>query len=83
MPLYFLLGTLTTEGRAKVHRNRDLVVESTRRVSIAGAEILGQYAVLGRYDYVMIGECDEAIVPFVKEMLSASTGFWIIRFPAL
>lgn len=59
MPLYFLLGTLTTEGRAKLHSNRNMVVEAARKISVAGAEVLGQYAVLGRYDYLMMIEADD------------------------
>ena len=41
MALYFLLGTLTTEGRTKVLGNRDLVVEANRRVSIGCSEVRG------------------------------------------
>ena len=54
MPLYFLLGTLSSTGQKLIHENHDLVVESTRNISVEGAEILGQYAVLGRYDYLMM-----------------------------
>lgn len=59
MSLYFLLGTLTTDGRTKVNNNRNLVVEASRKVSVNGAEILGQYAVLGRFDYLMMIEADD------------------------
>lgn len=84
MSLYFLLGTLTTEGRAKVHGNRDLVVEATRRVSIAGAEILGQYAVLGRYDYLMMIEADDNdAVARLSLDVGVRTGMHIETLPAI
>ena len=84
MSLYFLLGSLTTEGRAKVHRNRDLVVEATRRVSIAGAKILGQYAVLGRYDYLMMIEADDndAVARLSLEV-GVLTGMHMETLPAI
>ena len=84
MSLYFLLGTLTTAGRAKLHGNRDLVVEAARRVSIAGAEILGQYAVLGRYDFLMMIEADDndAVARLSLE-IGVSTGLHIETLPAI
>ncbi|MCH9018540.1 MAG: GYD domain-containing protein [Chloroflexi bacterium] len=58
MSLYFLLGTLSAAGQKLVHDDRNLLVKSTREIQIRGAEILGQYAVLGRYDFVMMVEAD-------------------------
>ena len=54
MALYFFLGTLTSAGQKLVHENHNLVVEATSAIQIDGASILGQYAVLGRYDYLML-----------------------------
>ncbi|PKB64583.1 MAG: hypothetical protein BZY80_02320 [SAR202 cluster bacterium Io17-Chloro-G2] len=84
MSLYFLLGTLTTEGRTRVHTNRNLVVEAARKVSGAGAEILGQYAVLGRYDYLMMIEADDndAVARLSLEM-GVSTGMHIETLPGI
>jgi uncharacterized protein with GYD domain len=59
MSLYFLLGTLTANGQQKVHDNLDLFMESTLSMHVEGAEILGQYAVLGRYDFLMMVEADD------------------------
>ena len=56
MSLYFLLGTLTFSGQTMVHRDPDLVVNTTREINVDGAMILGQYAVLGRYDFVMMAD---------------------------
>ena len=59
MSLYFFLGTLSAEGQKMVHENRDLILEAARDIEIEGAEVLGQYAVLGRYDFVMMVEADD------------------------
>jgi len=84
MALYFLLGTLTTEGRSKVLGNRDLVVEATRRVSIVGAEVLGQYGVLGRYDYLMMIEADDNdAVARLSLDVGVRTGMHIETLPAI
>lgn len=59
MPLYFLLGTLTETGQRLLLRNPDLIVDAIRESHCEGAQVLGQYAVLGKYDYVMIAEADD------------------------
>ena len=59
MSLYFLLGSLTHDGQRMLHGNPNLIADRTRVLHIAGAEILGQYAVLGRYDFVMMVEADD------------------------
>jgi uncharacterized protein with GYD domain len=84
MSLYFLLGTLTTEGRTKLNSNRNLVVEAARKVSVAGAEVLGQYAVLGRYDYLMMIEADDndAVARLSLEM-GVNTGMHIETLPGI
>ena len=59
MPLYFLLGTLTEQGQGMLKKNPDLVIEAVRECDCPGAEIMGQYAVLGKYDFVMLAEADD------------------------
>ncbi len=59
MPLYFLLGTLNETGQQMLQRNPNLMTETVKDCKIPGAHILGQYAVLGRYDYVMMAEADD------------------------
>lgn len=59
MPLYFLLGTLTESGQRTLLRNPDLVIDAIRETACEGAQVLGQYAVLGKYDYVMIAEAND------------------------
>ena len=59
MAMYFLLGTLTNEGQRLLHHNPDLVVQTVHEATAEGAEILGQYPVLGRYDFVIIVRADD------------------------
>ncbi len=84
MSLYFLLGTLTATGQQKVHDNRDLLMESTRSIQVKGAEILGQYAILGRYDFVMMVEADDndAVARLSLE-LGVLIGLHIETLPAI
>jgi uncharacterized protein with GYD domain len=84
MPFYFLLGTMTAAGQKLLHENHDLVVESTRNIQVEGAEIMGQYAVLGRYDYLMMVEADdnEAVAKLSLEM-GVKTGLHVETLPAI
>ncbi len=59
MPLYFLLGTLNVQGQGMLRDNPDLVKDAIRECDCPGAEIMGQYAVLGKYDFVMLAEADD------------------------
>jgi len=84
MSLYFLLGTLTSAGQNMVHDDGDLLVKSTRSIRVSGAEILGQYAVLGRYDFVMMVEADDndAVARLSLE-IGVRTGLHIETLPAI
>ena len=84
MSLYFLLGTLTNEGQKMVHGNPNLVVEATGSVSVPGAKILGRYAVLGHYDFLMMTEADdhEAVARLSLEV-GVKTGMHIETLPAI
>lgn len=84
MSLYFLLGTLTATGQQKVHDDRDMFMKSTRSIQVDGAEILGQYAVLGRYDFVMMVEADDndAVARLSLE-LGVRIGLHIETLPAI
>ncbi len=39
--------------------NPDLVMNAVKECDCPGAEIMGQYAVLGKYDFVMLAEADD------------------------
>lgn len=59
MPLYFLLGTLSEHGQRMLRDNPDLVIDAVRECDYPDADILGQYAVLGKYDFVLLAEADD------------------------
>ena len=84
MSLYFLLGTLNFTGQRMVHDDRDLLVTATQDIRIEGAEILGRYAVLGRYDFVMMVEADDndAVARLSLE-LGVKIGLHIETLPAI
>ena len=54
MSIYVMLSTLTDEGRRTVKQNPDRIKEVNKEVEAMGVEILGQYALLGPYDFVNI-----------------------------
>jgi len=84
MSLYFLLGSLTHDGQRMLHGNPNLIVDRARDLKISGAEILGQYAVLGRYDFVMIVEAnDNDAVARVSLELGMLTGLHLETLPAI
>ena len=84
MSLYFLLGTLTSTGQQMVHDDHEVVVDATRNIEIDGAEILGQYAVLGRYDFVMMVEAnDNDAVARLSLEVGVRTGLHIETLPAI
>ena len=67
-----------------VHNNPNLVVEATGTVNIPGAEILGRYAVLGHYDFLMMIQADdnEAVARLSLEV-GVRTGMHIETLPGL
>ena len=84
MALYFLLGSLTHDGQRMLHSNSNLISDRTRDLNVPGAEILGQYAVLGRYDFVMMVEADDndAVARLSLE-LGMRTGLHLETLPAI
>ena len=84
MSLYFLLGSLTHDGQRMLHTNPNLIGDRTRNMTVPGAEILGQYAVLGRYDFVMMVEADDndAVARLSLE-LGMRTGLHLETLPAI
>ena len=84
MALYFLLGTLTERGQQMLRNNPNLPTEILRSIDTDEAEVLGQYAVLGRYDFVMFVEADDnqAVAKLSLEM-GVRVGLHIETLPAL
>ena len=59
MAIYFLLGRLTHEGQRMLHQNPDLIAHTAATLEVEGTRILGQYAVLGHYDFITMVLADE------------------------
>ena len=59
MASYILLLTLAPEGREKMMKNPGSVHEAQDAIKVPGAYVLGQYAVLGDYDFVYIVEAPD------------------------
>ena len=84
MALYFLLGTLSSEGQHLVHDDADLFLKATNSIRVEGATVLGRYGVLGRYDYViMVDARDNETVARMSVELGIRTGLHIETLPAI
>jgi uncharacterized protein with GYD domain len=54
MAIYVMLTTLTDEGRKTIKQNPERIKAVNQEVEAMGVKILGQYALLGPYDFVNI-----------------------------
>lgn len=72
MAVYVMLTTLTDEGRKTIKENPQRIKEVNKEVEAMGVKILGQYAVLGPYDFVNVLEAaDNTTVAKVAMELGA------------
>ncbi len=84
MAMYFLLGKLSHEGQRMLHSNPDLVSETSASLKVEGARILGQYAVLGHYDFVtMVQADDNDAVARLSQEFGVRTGLHFETLPAV
>jgi len=84
MALYILLSTLTDEGRKTVKSKPDRIKEVNKEIEGMGAKVLGQYAVLGKYDFVNVVEApnNETMVK-ISVGLGARGTIQIMTLPAM
>jgi uncharacterized protein with GYD domain len=82
--IYIQLITLTAEGRVQTLDDPESILDAQRAVSAPGIRVLGQYAVLGQYDYVGFVEApdNEAIARYSLE-LGVRAGLHITTLPAI
>jgi uncharacterized protein with GYD domain len=84
MPTYIQLLTLTPEGRSKAVHHPDSLFRAQESVDVEGVQVLGQYAVLGAYDFVSIIEApDNASVARFSLDLGVEVGAHITTFPVI
>ena len=58
MPTYIMLSTLTGDGARTLREKPERITQVNKEVEEMGAKIVGQYATLGRFDFVNIIEAD-------------------------
>ena len=84
MPLYVMLANFTGRGRRMGQDNPDLLGEATAAVETVSSKVLTQYAVLGRYDFVIITEAaDNQSAARLSLELSVRAGLNIETLPAM
>ncbi len=84
MPLYVMLANLTGRGRRMGHDNPNLLSDAAAAVETAAGKVLTQYAVLGRYDFVIITEAaDNQSAVRLSLELGLAAGLNIETLPAL
>ena len=84
MAIYIQLLTLTPEGRERALRDPESVLRAQDAMIVPGIQVLGQYGVLGEYDFVNIVEApdNEAIARFSLE-LGVRAGVHVTTLPAI
>ena len=84
MALYILLSSLTDEGRKTVKQKPDRIKEVNKEIEGMGAKVLGQYAVLGLYDFVNIVEApSNETMAKISVALGARGTIQIMTLPAM
>ena len=84
MPLYIMLANFTGRGRRMAQENPNLLSEAAVGAETATSKVLTQYAVLGRYDFVIITEAaDNQSVVRLSLELAVRAGVTIETLPAL
>ncbi len=84
MAIYIALSNLTDEGRKTLKQRPDRIKEVNREIEDMGIKVLGQYAVLGLYDFVTLLDApdNEAVLKMSVELGSRGT-IQLITLPAL
>ena len=83
MPTYVLLSTLTPEGSQTLHKRPERLEEVNREIEEFGCKIVGQYAVLGQYDFVSIVEApDNETIAHLSVDLASRGSMKIQTLPA-
>ncbi len=84
MPTYIQLLTLNQEGREKALRDPEIILHAHEGVSVAGVQVLGQYAVLGEYDFIsIVAAPDNESVARFSVAIGARIGAHVVTLPAI
>ncbi|MBI5098355.1 MAG: GYD domain-containing protein [Nitrospirae bacterium] len=84
MAIYIALSTLTDEGRKTLKTRPERIKEVNKEIEAMGIRVLGQYAVLGPYDFMTLLDApnNEAVLKMSVELGSRGT-VQLITLPAL
>ena len=84
MATYILLSTLTDEGRKTVKDKPSRIQEVNKEIESMGAKVVGQWAVLGPYDFVNVVEApDNETIARISVELGARGTIHIMTLPAI
>jgi uncharacterized protein with GYD domain len=84
MAIYIALSNLTDEGRKTIKQRPGRIKEVNKEIEAMGIKVLGQYAVLGPYDFVTVLDApnNEAVMRMSVELGSRGT-VQLVTLPAL
>ena len=84
MAVYIALSNLTDEGRKTIKQKPARIKEVNREIEAMGIRVLGQYAVLGSYDFVTLLDApnNEAVMKMSVELGSRGT-VQLMTLPAI
>ena len=84
MATYFLLMTLTQEGRNLMHEDPELILHAAHSSDLNDVHCMGLYAVLGDHDFITVLEApdNEAAARFSLD-LGVKAGVEIQTVPAI
>lgn len=84
MAIYIALSNLTDEGRKTIKQRPSRIKEVNKEIEAMGIKVLGQYALLGAYDFVTILDApsNEAVMKMSVELGSRGS-VHLITLPAI
>lgn len=84
MGTYVVLSNLTDEGRKTIKERPQRIKEVNKEIEAMGINVLGQYAVLGPYDFVTILDApnNEAVMKMSVELGSRGS-VQLMSLPAI
>jgi len=84
MAIYIALSNLTDEGRKTIKHRPERIKEVNKEIEAMGIKVLGQYAVLGPYDFITLLEApdNEAVMRMSVELGSRGT-VQLVTLPAV
>ncbi|MBI5195333.1 MAG: GYD domain-containing protein [Nitrospirae bacterium] len=84
MAIYIALSNLTDEGRKTIKQRPNRIKEVNKEIEAMGIKVLGQYALLGAYDFITILDApsNEAVMKMSVELGSRGS-VHLITLPAI